>query len=68
MTPQDDLMEYRVEQLEKAVGELSAAVADIKDFLLTIRVWVKGLAVVWTLAQAAIIALIVAFITGAVGQ
>jgi hypothetical protein len=31
-------------------------------------VWVKGLAVVWTLAQAAIIALIVAFITGAVGQ
>lgn len=58
MGENDDLVEYRVTKLEDAVGTLSTAVDNIETFLTSIKVWVKVLAVVWTLAQAAIIALI----------
>ena len=55
----DVLTEYRIEQLEGGMEKLSIAVQDLRDFATGVRMWVKSLAVVWTIAQGIIIALLI---------
>lgn len=49
MTPDDDLLEYRVGQLESAVEVLSQGVVDLREFAVSIKAWMRALALLWAL-------------------
>lgn len=53
-----ELIEWRVSKLEAAVEDLSAAVSDLRDFLISIRAWIKVAATAWILIQGVLIILI----------
>lgn len=57
-------MEYRVGVLESDAQDLKRVVTDLRDFTINIRAWVRIIAVVWTMFQAILIALVVYYMTG----
>jgi hypothetical protein len=45
----DNLLEYRVGRLEAAVESISETTAELRDFAVTVRAWIKVAAVAWSL-------------------
>lgn len=63
----EDLLVYRVDQLEEAVEAISRATDELRDFAVAIRVWIKVLAVAWSLIAAASVVFLAWVLNGGLG-